>query len=816
MQKYKIYFMEAILVILLLAILVLLIIFGSNIAGKISQLSKEMRDANQRMQMQSKEMADLRFSIFKLLETKTDSKTEKVIEIPKEKEKDKEIIPEKIVEKEIPVEKIEIPVKDEIKIENKTVEKQVSQQNISQQQTIYIPKPPKPKANWEKFIGENLINKIGIAVLVLGLGFFVKYAIDQNWISEFGRVAIGILCAGALIGIGHFLRKSFRAFSSVLVGGGIAVLYFTIAIAFQEYKIFDQVIAFAIMVVITLFSIVLSIGYDRKELAILSLLGGFATPFMVSTGEGNYVVLFTYLTILNVGMFILAYFKKWNVINVIAQISTTIIFSAWILNEFFDSNKNHYEGGLIFATIFYFVFFGMHIINNIKSALKFSAFEVMLLLGNTLFYYSIGMVLIHKINPEMKGVFTVSIGIFNFFFAYLFYKKTFIDKTLVYLLIALVLTFASLTAPVQLKGNYITMFWAAEAVILLFLFQKSGIKMMKISSIIVMFLMIGSLIWDWKKVYFTYNPFGETLPIATNNAFITSLTVIISWILYYFLSNKNSQETETKTEWKNILNNFIKFTVVAILFLAFFFEIYYQLHKRLPIENARVTILGMYHFLFLTAVLVWTRWKNVKYLFETFTLIGLIMSFYLIYYQRVYMNLRDDFVLGNVQNSFLPYHYLMVACALFSVHFLWKNIQLWSGEKSIWSHLTLWWSGIIWVWNLSLELQHIFVFTQYREGLLISEIEKQALRIGFPILWGICSFAWIIFGMKLKSSMLRIMGLTLFCITLLKLFIFDLRDISEGGKVAAFISLGILLLIISFMYQKLKRLIFEETNEKTE
>src|SRR5207247_885824 len=91
----------------------------------------------------------------------------------------------------------------------------------------YKPLPPAPSffeshPDLEKFIGENLINKIGIAILVLGIGFFVKYAIDKNWINEFGRVAIGILAGGILIGIAHYMRKGFKAFSSVLVGGGLS------------------------------------------------------------------------------------------------------------------------------------------------------------------------------------------------------------------------------------------------------------------------------------------------------------------------------------------------------------------------------------------------------------------------------------------------------------------------------------------------------------------------------------------------------------------------------------------------------------------
>src|SRR5699024_9988319 len=107
--------------------------------------------------------------------------------------------------------------------------------------------------------------------------------------------------SGALImGIAHKLRKKYAAFSSVFVAGAIAVFYFTIGIAFHTYHLFGQTTAFIIMVLITIFSCLISLSYNRKELAVLSLIGGFAVPFMVSTGQGNYVVLFTYILILNI------------------------------------------------------------------------------------------------------------------------------------------------------------------------------------------------------------------------------------------------------------------------------------------------------------------------------------------------------------------------------------------------------------------------------------------------------------------------------------------------------------------------------------
>lgn len=134
----------------------------------------------------------------------------------------------------------------------------------------------------EKFIGENLVSKIGIGILVLAIGFFVKYAIDNDWIGPVGRVSVGLLCGGILAAVAHRLRLHYKAFSSVLIGGALAIFYFTITLAYHDYGLFSQTVAFIIMVVITGFAVVLSQLYNRQELAIIALIGGFATPFMVS------------------------------------------------------------------------------------------------------------------------------------------------------------------------------------------------------------------------------------------------------------------------------------------------------------------------------------------------------------------------------------------------------------------------------------------------------------------------------------------------------------------------------------------------------
>src|SRR3989337_1141866 len=287
-----------------------------------------------------------------------------------------------------------------------------------------VPKPRKPgfferNPDLEKFIGENLANKIGIGILVLGIGFFVKYAIDQDWINPIGRVFIGILCGGILLGVAHKMRKTFVAFSSVLVGGGIAVLYLTITIAFHEYHLFSQAAAFIMTLVITSFAVVLSLGYNRVELAIVAILGGFASPFMVSTGEGNYVVLFTYIFVLDVGMLVLAYYKKWNLVNIVSYAFTILLFGVWLAGAYTGDELSKVWGAIIFATLFYLVFFAMNIINNLKKRAAFKPLDISLLLSNTFLYYAAGMaILSNEHGANYKGLFTAALGVFNFIFAY--------------------------------------------------------------------------------------------------------------------------------------------------------------------------------------------------------------------------------------------------------------------------------------------------------------------------------------------------------------------------------------------------------------
>lgn len=677
----------------------------------------------------------------------------------------------------------------------------------------------------EKFIGENLINKIGIAILVAGIGYFVKFAIDQNWINEIGRVLIGVLAGGLLLGLAHRLRTTFTAFSSVLVAGGLAVLYFTIAIAFSDYKIFSQTVAFLLMVVITGFAVLLSIAYNRVELAVMSLIGGFSTPFMVSTGQGNYIVLFSYLLILDGGMLILAYFKKWTLVHWVAYGFTVLLYGLWLSTDVLNAPQPPYTGALLFATGFYAVFLVMNLVYNLKNQLTFSAVDILLLLSNTAFYYAAGMLILANVNQgAYQGLFTAGLAVINFGIATILYRRQAVDRTLIYLLIGLVITFVSLTIPVQLDGNFITMFWALEAVLLLWLAQRSGLRLLATGAIIVMGLMLISLSMDWFTLYSEETvPPRPTLPIIFNKAFITSLIGIVSLLLTHRLLRRQQEPFQF---WIGQLGvstyqRIIGYLTLIVTYFAGYNEVDYQATAAFGHGAGSTILQGAYQLSFALMLLVIIRRYGVRsWLIQATLFSVLILLCYITIFDPAVHDLLLTYFVGSVDSlAVFPVHYLSVA-GVIGLLVLLSLIK--PTLSPFFSQVWPWFLGFIVVYVASSELYaHIVYFqlpapvrpvptAQYATYVIRYEaLTTQITKVGLPILWGVCAFAFMYVGLTKRNRQFRILSLSLFALTLLKLFFYDLEGISEGGRIAAFISLGALLLIISFMYQRIKRLILD-------
>lgn len=814
---------------LLLVLIALFFVFQVKTQKRFRDLQKSNEDLKRTLTQQFKLMNEKEPIVFEKPKVQEDVMKEKVEEPVVIQEK----IPEPVLEKPI-IEEIKSETKKEPEIEAvhiPVIENPVKKPIVKEPQLSFFEKFRKNNPDLEKFIGENLLSKIAISILVIGIAFFVKYAIDKDWINEGGRVGIGILTGAILMGFAHKLHKNFKPFSSVLVAGAVAVFYFTIAIGFHEYKLFSQTTAFVIMFVITAFSVFVSIAYDRAELAALALTGGFAVPLMLSTGEGNYKVLFTYIIILDLGMLVLAYIKKWNIINILSYAFTVLLFTGWLGTKVVGKENAPFAGAFLFANVFYLIFVLMNIVNNIKERRKFSYVELIILISNNFVFYISSMLVLKEYAWQYKGIYTVLMGISNFILAFLLQKKFKSDKNLVYLLLGMTLTFATLAAPVQLKGSYITMFWAAETLLLVWLAQRTQLKAFKLASAPVAFLMFISLVIDLSDFYGTYE--YVKLPIFVNKACITGLFSAVALFLASVLLSKEKREENPK--WFDFHPQaYGKVLLITSLIFAYttgMLETYHQSDSYIYSGDSVAGICFFYHFAVtgLVGLIMLRRYTTARGIIS-FVILCLNIFLYLIAYSIIpYEELRSR-AYGE-HGSYLAFVFHFGSILFLVLHFILvirSGIQQNNFVVKAKAALT-WIFGFFGIFILSNEVLMNFMeakmlgFT-HPDYFIVQDVydymKSQIIKTALPVSWGLISFALLSFGIKRQIRPLRILALVLLAATLIKLFFYDIKDVSEAGKIVAFILLGVLLLVMSFMYQKIKAILMDdsqiEKNEKTD
>jgi uncharacterized membrane protein len=170
--------------------------------------------------------------------------------------------------------------------------------------------------------GGNPLARVGIVILFFGGAFLAKYAAEHSHFPIQLRMAALAAGALALLGIGWVLRDKRAAYAQTLQGGGIAGLYLTVFAATRLYDLLIPAYALALMVLIAALAAALAVMQNALALAVIGTSGGFMAPILLSTGSSNHVALFSYYTVLNLGVFAVAWFRAWRVLNLVGFVFT--------------------------------------------------------------------------------------------------------------------------------------------------------------------------------------------------------------------------------------------------------------------------------------------------------------------------------------------------------------------------------------------------------------------------------------------------------------------------------------------------------------
>jgi uncharacterized membrane protein len=178
-------------------------------------------------------------------------------------------------------------------------------------------------------VGVTWLNRIGALILVLGVGFFLKYAFDNDWVQPPARVALGILAGIVFLALGDRLHRTSPAPAQGVVATGIGILYLSVYAAHGFYHLVAEPAAFGFMVLVTAVGMALAVHHDARAIAILANIGGFLTPIVLSTDRDAAIALFTYLAILDLGMLASAYWRRWPELHLMSFAFTQVLYWGW-------------------------------------------------------------------------------------------------------------------------------------------------------------------------------------------------------------------------------------------------------------------------------------------------------------------------------------------------------------------------------------------------------------------------------------------------------------------------------------------------------
>ena len=696
------------------------------------------------------------------------------VEIPIQETEDK--TPE--VEEETP-ETIEEPVEEEQKEPAMAMEEEEEIEEYATSET-----------NFEKYIGENLFGKIGILIFIIGIGFFVKYAIDQNWINETARTLMGYAVGAGMLVLAERLHKRYHTFSSLLAGGAFGIYYLITAIAFHYYALFSHTIAFVILCVTTIFMSAVSVLYDRKELAVTALVGGFIAPFIISTDSSSIISLQIYITILNIGMFCLAMYKKWAILPMVSFAFTYIIlWGTTALGSFSDSEAvTTYPTLFAFATLFYVIFL-LPVVFILRT--QYGENTRLGLLGiitaNSFMYLIYGDFLLQHFEASSDTTAYLAFFIAAVNLAIHLYLRFRVEgqDTLRNLMLGLAVTFASMGIPILFSAANVLMVWAAESVLLLWLFTKEKNRIYELASAVLLLLTLGALAYYRTTDTFIHDT-GDSL-FFNGAFFVTTFVSIAYYVIAVIMQFNKELFSDTKRLIAYTPCNAIAYALgFSILFLAFRDNFHFHLEQPISeyasLLTANIMLLG-------GAFILRKRFEisENKLAYEISLYLAGILFAMTVWNYTAPEGLLLRWLMALVTIAYMAY--CMRGQLLVSSNQ--RNLHI---EYSIIS--TLMWLTLT--------------------RLLLITFNEVNFSTAFSLSLGIAAFILMCIGMRYHSKEIRIVSLAEFGIVIGKLILNDVWAMPALGKIIVFISLGAILLILSFLYQKLKDALFNEKEQEQE
>ena len=410
---------------------------------------------------------------------------------------------------------------------------------VPERPAVAFPRATGQTEHLESVIGRRWLGWAAVVLILFALAFFLKYAFDNRWIGELGRVTIGI-AAGAGFSIAglHYHRRGWRVFSQILAAGGIMLLYLSAYGAFGFYHLIDQKAAFPFLAVLVAEAAALAYFYNAPAIAMMALVGGFLAPILLRTDRDQYRALFSYLSALDFGA--MALLKHWHGLSSLAYAGTQFLFWLW-----YDANYHPQKrtAVMVFQSAVFLIFFGAHLARQLIARHIASIEDLGLLFANPFVFFATSYHLLDHDHHDWMGVFAIVLALVYAGAARVMLSRRPDSRVQLLLTIATALTFVTLAVPIQLRSNWITIAWAVEALLMVWVgFEVRTEKLRRLGVVVLGMSLFKMVFWDTPLQ-------GRPLfsPVF-NRYFLSSLAVVLgvfgaSWLCQKFRGRGSKDRT---------------------------------------------------------------------------------------------------------------------------------------------------------------------------------------------------------------------------------------------------------------------------------
>lgn len=664
------------------------------------------------------------------------------------------------------------------------------------------------RRDFESLVGGSWFNWLGIIAVTLGVAFFLKYAFENEWVGPTGRVLLGGAAGACILTLAERLRlRGYRSYAYVLSGGSILILYLSVYAARGFYELIGVATAFLLMSVVTATAVALSVRYDARPIAALGLLGGFATPVLLSTGVDRQLALFGYVALLDAGVLAVAYFKRWRFLNHFAFVATALTFAGWWL-AYYEEWKLWRT--LFFLTLFFVTFAALAVVHNALPRRPARWTDISLLVANATLYFAAGYGLIAPRHHAFAGTFALFVSLF---FAALFHlarARNRGDELLAFAYAAACVTFLTVAVAIQLDQQWVTIGWATEGLLLAWLGLRTDTRAARYAALPVLaFAMLHWFTVDAPEVALRAD--ASFIPLLNKRAIsAATLVAALGGAAWLHRRAEDSEEAERALLAGGLI---MAANLLALALLTLDVNDYFSrrigivpaaVADDLPLDNTRHLALTLLWTLYAVALF----WVGLRRRLKFLRLAGLallaVAGLKVLAADALFYDAEWHAPLFN--QTFTAFAALALAAG-YIAHSYARALDVDRAERRNAVALLTVFGNLFVVVALSLEASGYFrkqLAERVRGGAPVRDL-RLAQQLSLSLVWATYGGAMLLFGHLRQNRLLRLMALALLTATTVKVFFFDLAALERFYRIISFIALGLILLSVSFLYQQRQR-----------